>query len=31
MNSDYKYYKYRVIFWFLRIGYKLELLKIEVV
>lgn len=30
MNSDYKYYKYRAIFWFLRIGYKSESSKIEV-
>lgn len=30
MNSDYKYYKHRAIFWFLRIGYKSESSKIEV-
>lgn len=30
MNCDYKYYKNRAIFWFLRIDYKSESSKIEV-
>lgn len=30
MNCNYKYYKHRAIFWFLRIGYKSESSKIEV-